>query len=523
MWVAGVDTISPINYQLFDSQYHGTPAAMRCIPITGLPKTRRVNLLLDVSNGINFNVHNNNIKNLERALLERVFFVSGKTGFERPPQPLPRAFKTNLKHFKHLFRKSMVLTTKWSFDEFVNSYTGRKHTMYKTAVESFASRPLTIRDSYISAFVKAEKINFSAKEDPAPRVIQPRSPRYNAVIGLYIKAIEHYVYKVIEKVFGAPTVSKGLNADELGKLISSKWNKFNNPVAIGLDASRFDQHCSVQALEWEHSIYKLYFPKDKHFNTLLRWQLRNRGYANCADGKISYTTEGCRMSGDMNTGLGNCLLMCAMVHAYMSDRVPKFELINNGDDCVIFMERSEISRLHDCSSWFTNMGFTMKIEEPVYILEKVVFCQMNPVFDGENHIMVRDPRTCLTKDLVSIKPLGTEMAWKFFCQAVSDSGRACAGGVPIMNNFYRMLNVGGRKRNTVDPENGLEFMADRMKRDFTTPNDEIRLSFWRAFDIVPDTQVEIERFFDNTKLAYKPGQVVKFNLNTALINTNIYL
>lgn len=496
---------------------------MLCTRITGLPKTRRVNLLLNVSNGINFGVHNNNIENLERALLERVFFVSTDNGFQRPPQPKPDAFKCNLKHFKHQFRKHMGYATKWSFDEFVNSYTGRKHNMYRNAVDSFELKPLSIRDSYISAFVKAEKINFSAKKDPAPRVIQPRSPRYNAVVGVYIKAIEHKIYKVIENVFGAPTVSKGLNADELGILVAQKWNRFNKPVAIGLDASRFDQHCSVQALEWEHSIYRLYFPNDKHFNQLLKWQIHNRGYGNCADGKVKYTTEGCRMSGDMNTGLGNCLLMCAMIYAYMQSRVTKYELINNGDDCVLFMEQEDINKLHDCSEWFVNMGFTMKIEEPVYILEKVVFCQMSPIFDGENYLMVRDPRTCLTKDLVSIKPLDTINAWKFYCQAISDSGRACAGGVPILTNFYQMLNVGARARTKFTPDSGLEFMAERMKRDFTTPNDEMRLSFWRAFDIVPDTQEAIEEYYRSTKLAFQPGQVVNYKLTTELLNTNIYI
>jgi len=506
----------------FKQHYRRTKATMSCCRTAGLPRERRVNILVNTGNGIDFGVHNSNVENLKRALLERVFFVSGKTGFQRPPQPRPLAFKVNLKRFKQQFRKHVGYTTAWSFDQFVNSYTGRKYTMYENAVSSFELKPLDIRDSYISAFVKAEKVNFSAKSDPAPRVIQPRSPRYNAAVGIYIKAIEHKIYNVIADVYGAPTVSKGLNAGEMGKLIAWKWDQFNDPVAIGLDASRFDQHCSVQALKWEHSIYRLFFPKDKHFAKLLRWQLNNKGFGNCPDGKIKYTTEGCRMSGDMNTGLGNCLLMCGMIYAYMQSKNCRYELINNGDDCVLFMERQDINKLDDCSDWFVDMGFTMKIEEPVYILEKVVFCQMSPIFDGIEWLMVRDPRTCLTKDLISIKPLGNVNSWKFFCQAVSDSGLACAGGIPIFNEFYQMLNVGGRKRKVVDLDCGLEFMADRMTRGYTKPTDEARLSFWRAFDIVPDTQLEIEGYF-RTRIVFNPGPVVKFKLAPELINTNIYI
>ncbi len=505
----------------FNQSYRRTKATMSCARIAGLPKERRVNILVNTSNGVDFGVHNSNIDNLSRALFERVFFVSGPDGFRRPPQPTPSAFKVNLKRFKHQFRKNMRPATVWSFDQFVNSYTGRKHTMYANAVSSFELKPLDIRDSYITAFVKAEKVNFSAKSDPAPRVIQPRSPRYNAAVGVYIKAIEHKIYSTIADVFGAPTVSKGLNAGEMGSLMAWKWSQFNDPVAVGLDASRFDQHCSIQALQWEHSIYRLFFPKDKHFAQLLRWQLRNKGFGNCPDGKIKYTTEGCRMSGDMNTGLGNCLLMCAMIYAYMQNKACKYELINNGDDCVLFIERQDIHKLDDCSNWFVNMGFTMKIEEPVDILEKVVFCQMSPIYDGKEWICVRDPRTCLTKDLISIKPLDTINSWKFYCQAVSDSGLACAGGIPILNEFYQLLNVGGRKRKTIELDSGLEFMADRMKRGYSPPSDDARLSFWRAFDIVPDTQIEIERYF-RTRVKYDPGPVVKFRLTPELINTNIY-
>lgn len=113
------------------------------------------------------------------------------------------------------------------------------------------------RDSDISAFVKAEKINLTEKPDPAPRIIQPRDPRYNVEVGCYLKHTEKIMMKAIDQLFNPDsdiqTVFKGLTADQSGRMMRRKWLKFRDPVALGLDASRFDQHVSRQALEWEHA------------------------------------------------------------------------------------------------------------------------------------------------------------------------------------------------------------------------------------------------------------------------------
>ena len=70
---------------------------------------------------------------------------------------------------------------------------------------------------------------------------------------------------------------------------------------------KFDMHVSPAALAWEHSIYTSIFPRDKFLKKLLRWQMNNRGAGYCGDGSLKYSVTGKRFSGDMNTGLGNCL------------------------------------------------------------------------------------------------------------------------------------------------------------------------------------------------------------------------
>nr|QDH88774.1 MAG: RNA-dependent RNA polymerase [Riboviria sp.] len=101
-------------------------------------------------------------------------------------------------------------------------------------MESLGRDPLVVKDSYLTSFVKFEKQDLGK----APRVINPRSPRYNLVLGKYLKFLEKRVYKGINRAFGAHTahtVIKGLNVEESGKVVMAKWRRFGKPVGVGLD------------------------------------------------------------------------------------------------------------------------------------------------------------------------------------------------------------------------------------------------------------------------------------------------
>jgi hypothetical protein len=471
-------------------------------------KQRRCRILVNNTNGVQFGVHNNNVENLQRAILERVYLVKGDSGFQTPPKPNAPMLKERLRKFYEHFSRKDLSTTPFTSSEFLATYWGRKRSAYERALQSLTDKIFVNSDARLRAFVKAEKTNLSSKQNPAPRVIQPRDIRFNATIGPYIKKIEYEIYHEIANIFGATTVSKGLNNRDLGNLIQQKWEKFDNPLAIGLDASRFDQHVSVDMLRWEHSVYRLYYTHDVLFDRLLQLQILNHGVGVADDGVIHYTVEGCRMSGDMNTALGNCLIMCAMIYSYMAPKNVKYELINNGDDCVLFLEKDAFHKLHDLSTWFHEMGFTMKIEKPVSIIEEVVFCQTQPVWDGTQYIMVRDPRIVLTKDLISFLPLSCERDWKAQCQAISDSGVATYGHIPILGQFYSWLDMKVKPYANIDYFSGLHTGARGLSYGLQAPVDDCRVSFWRAFDIIPERQIEVENYYAQClKGSYSPGSV----------------
>lgn len=492
----------------------------------GKSKTRMVNLLANTTNGVKFIVHNPSINNGEKAILERVFLVKGPNGsFVRPPVCQDQAL-VRLYPFRQTMRKFSAATAPYSRQEFVDCYKGRRHTIYSNALASLKTRPLEKRDSYIRAFVKAEKINSLAKSNPAPRIIQPRSPRFNVEVGRYIRRVEKAIFRAITKTFGSPSntpiVAKGFNALSLGKIMATKWDIFRHPVAVGLDASRFDQHCGSKILKWEHQHYLDYFtlPKERRrLRRLLNQQLRNKGTMFCEDGKISYTVTGCRMSGDMNTALGNCVIMCGLVYTYMREHGlhGKYEFINNGDDCVIILEQRDLHVISDVAQWFHEFGYTMKVEPPVQVFERLEFCQTQPVFDGKNYVMCRQPHTVMTKDFTTIKNVSTEGGWKFQCQAISDCGTAAYGNIPVLGAMYNLLNVGGRRsKKFTELSGGLQYMSKDMNNKYTKPHYLSRASFFLAFGITPDRQEGIEEWYDNQKLQYDPGPLVSITQHSEL-------
>lgn len=448
-------------------------------------------------------VYNPDIYTLERGIKERVFYVKSGHNWTPAPLPVPGLFAKRLAIFESLLDRHLPSTTPVDRQSFVDMYSGRRHVVYQKALDSLMINGVSKRDAKIKAFVKAEK----GKLGSAPRVIQPRDPRYNVEVGKFLKPTEERMYKAIARVYGERTVMKGLNARGVARHLVRKWNSFSQPVAVGLDASRFDQHVSVDALKWEHKQWIRCFKNPDHKRELARllsWQLKNVGVGYCKDGKLKYNVDGKRMSGDMNTGSGNCLLMCAMVHAYASERRVHIKLANNGDDCVVIMHSRDYDRF-SCGlrEWFLQLGFNMTVELPVYDLERLEFCQAKPIFDGFEYTMVRNLRA-FTKDACVLIPINSEKTMASWLGAVGDAGMSLTGGIPIWQEFYSVMQrsageaSSARRRkgaaflNQSAFETGMMMSAKGMERKYGEVSARARFSFWLAFGITPDHQEALE-------------------------------
>jgi hypothetical protein len=393
-----------------------------------------------------------------------------------------------------------------SYDEFVGMYEGRKRTVYLKARISLSERRVSLIDSFVSGFVKCEKINFSEKLDPAPRIIYPRNPRYNLAVGVYLKPIEHQVYHMIDRMFEAlgcheSTVAKGHNFGRRARVLREKWLRFAHPVALLFDAKRFDQHVSTEALQFEHSLYTMLYRDDPELAELLSWQLHLRFFGRCEDGSVKLTKRGGRCSGDMNTAMGNVVIMSTLFYQLMTQLGVAFEFYDDGDDSVLIVEREHLRLLQDSvPRFFLRHGFTMKMSAPRDVFEQVEFCQTQPVFDGERWTMVRDPRTAIAKDSCSTLPCEQKGVLQMWLQAVSECGEAISGGLPVWDSFYRRyreLAAGARPGQFPELETGMYRLSKGMRRRFRDTSVEARMSFYRAFGIEPWHQVLMEKHFRN--------------------------
>jgi hypothetical protein len=293
---------------------------------------------------------------------------------------------------------------------------------------------------------------------------------------------------------------KGLNCEELGKVIHSHWEEFSDPIYVSVDGQRFDQHVSELALKFEHTFYKRFFPKDKFLAKLLRWQLENDIRCYVDEGKFSYKLQGKRMSGDFNTGLGNVILMVAMLYEWLEKTQIKCRLINNGDDAGFIIERKDYEKLlSGFEEYMLDYGFEMTIDPPVDVLEQLKFCQTQPVEVDGKWTMMRDHYVGRAKDARTTR-VRYKKEFYVWASSVGASGLSMCGGVPVFQAMYQYYLKCGRGHTPslcyVDPGSGRLRLAERMQKKISEISDSTRLSYHRAFGIHPDTQVLIENYYE---------------------------
>jgi len=455
-----------------------------------------------------FGIHNNTVQNVRRALIERVYMVERDGDLQPTPKPISaQHIQETLIGFKKTFKQLAPHLPPLSAQGFLGRYQGGKKRRYELAMESLLGRGIEKKDAFLSMFVKGEKLNIVVKSDPAPRAIQPRTPRFNFALGCYIAHLEKPVYRAIAEMFGGPTVMKGYNAVDTARHMRSMWDEFEQPVAIGLDASRFDQHVSKEMLQWEHDIWAMCMCSSsdvKSLRKLLAMQLENKGFARCDDGIVKYSVEGCRMSGDMNTASGNCIIMCAMIYCLCAKLGIKCRLANNGDDCVLFIHRRDQEVVcRSIPNYFTDLGFTMKVEAPCYDFEVIEFCQTKPVWTFDHYRMVRIPQVAMAKDLTANHPIGDALIRANWLSLMRDAGSSLTDGCPIWQSFYRMYPTNKGKRVFVqnfDDSGMVRHMSRGLQNRMLPITPRARYSFWLAFGITPDEQVVMEKQFESINL-----------------------
>jgi len=461
-------------------------------------------------------VFNSGVDAVSKALLERYFFCWTGDQFKPPLTVNQDTFSIkSLQSFRdRVVRVVAPLAQVYSIREVVDFYTGPKYRVYLNAYNSLLVDKISSRDAVLRPFPKFEKQDLGK----APRIIQPRSPRYNLLLGRYLKRSEKLFYTGINVAWGArteATVIKGFDAYVAASIIRSKWDLFKDPVAVSIDAVKYDMHVTPPALRYEHSFYQGAFagatPRQRsELDRLLSKQIRQTGVAYCDDGRVKFKVTGTRASGDINTSLGNCLLMCSLVHAYCTTLGVDAELANNGDDCVVIMERDNVAPFTGgITAWFETVGFRMGVDNVASEFEHLEFCQSQPVWDGKAWRMLRNPLTCMKKDPMCLAPISGSKGLSRWRNAVGRCGLACASGMPVMQAFYSCISrntslASQRYITSIHRNTGmLERMGD-LTASVSNITEDARVSFHTAFGVTPDMQLAYEEYYDSLQLSDDP-------------------
>lgn len=460
--------------------------------------------------------HANTIGNMTWALRERVLgsVVDGEWVETHKP---PGAFATaKMMAIRERVTKLVGEATPITHSEYCAKYAGMRRAAYERAKDSLFTRPLRREDSFLNCFLKAEKN--AVVEDwmvKAPRVISPRDVRFLLSMGVYISPIEHRIYRAFRRMHGSPVIMKGLDQEARAAVARDHWSSFNRPVAVGLDASKFDQHTSRKALQFEHGFYLKPYRNDPGLARMCSWQLENHCFAMMDDGKVAWKTDGGRMSGDTNTALGNCVLSATMLLAYASERGVVCRIMVDGDDCVVFMEQRDLARFMDgLAAWYLGRGYRMKVEGPYFDLHCVEFCQSRWMDLNGTPLFVRNPFKAINQDHTWVVRGG--ITHEEVLIATGLGGLSIYGDVPVLGAYYRMLardrQLSSRVIKRLDTRSSwLRWAKSDGGKNYSAPTQASRVEFYRTFGLHACDQLDMERLYlgrsVKTALPGDPNQI----------------
>lgn len=401
--------------------------------------------------------------------------------------------------FRMLERMRLDKIKTWSYEEVIKRMPPAKRARYWCAMKRLRERDVSTKDALVKMMLKAEKIDIKKmRAGKAGRAVQYRSPEYNlALMASGLKSIEHEFYTRMQ--FGKSdtrNVAKCLNQTQRARILKRKWDQMSDPVAVLLDATAWDAHVHTQLLELEHEFYTRCLPGAKRLGWLLSMQKCNKGLTR---GGIKYKVEGTRMSGDANTALGNCVLNLMMLRAWMRRCGVQGEILLDGDDSVILVERTDLHLL-DVKHIMNNYGMNMKMEIATEF-DQIDFCQSRPVECPEGWRMVRYPDRLMSKDVVAVRNYTGR--WHALANAIGKCELAMCAGVPVLQEFALMMLRAGAKGKILNKKGKeqvfseqFEYAANMQARttgwDAKPVTATARISFWRAFNISADMQYYME-------------------------------
>jgi len=430
-----------------------------------------------------------------------------------------------LSEFTKLVKHFLPEAVPMSYENFIDVLVGHKKEIYAQAFAEFMRRGFRPSDAWIRMFIKFEKDIRELKPNRIPRAISPAGFVYLLLTGVYVKAVEKLIYEAINKAYGYRVVMKGLNFKELAQDNIDAIALMEDPVFVDLDVEKLDASIFKGLLAWSHDITTHPFADSKAIKDLLRYQLRSTVRGRTSDGWFSYTVDGTLTSGQMNTSLVGILVVCGILHKL--HKKYHFKLKNAGDDCRIIIERKQLKRfLFAVKERFAlfNMYVTIDVHES---LHRSNFCQTHLIRVCNEWTSTRVPHVAITKDAVCIRNYSAPHLIAGWLKSVGIGGMANHGGVPVLQNFYRMcirlsterlaqFQLSKRQKRSVrrvitDAIKEREAYGPLLTCGYIEPNDQTRLDFYESFGTTPANQILLEKYYDELQYSWTIGSIPSYN------------
>lgn len=289
----------------------------------------------------------------ERAALARRVFV--------PTTVSDDDVRARMMYACKLFRNSLR-STKVGPDTPANTlaHIKVKRKLYEQAHQRLQTEGFSPKHSFVTLMVKADNLRDVGIEPKKPRAIQYRSLEFNLELMQYYGPVKN----VLVRWKGPKRRSRTrlftyANAESVAKLLLEKVSNFSNPIVVSFDAKSFDASVRTSHLEMVDSIYQTLLPNAK-FGRLLRMRHNNR----CASKHgLRYTLSGNRLSGDVDTALGNSMISALICTTIAHETGADWDALINGDD-VWFISNSVTCQ--DVKRIALGCGFTMEAHQFIY-------------------------------------------------------------------------------------------------------------------------------------------------------------
>jgi hypothetical protein len=270
-------------------------------------------------------------------------------------------------------------------------------------------------------------------------------------------------------------------------------DRFDKPVFVLMDHSRFDAHVNLQLLRAEHSVYKWCCMYDPFLVKLLRMQEFNRGET---AGGIKYTVKGKRMSGEVTTACGNSIINYGCISSWLELSGVHGEIFLDGDDSVVVVESSDLANLVDCKAHMVKLGMVTEFEIVGHIAD-VEFCQSKVGLGRRGPYLCPNPRKWLETTTLMAETRTASTAYAVFRSTVGCL-LAQNPASPMLKPFWSwckanpgVLRVADSWRYRAVEGYGFD-VNSQVIADWVEPTLDERVSYWLNWGVDPPTQVAYE-------------------------------